>query len=141
MRDRRRFWVAWLQLASGAVVVFGLAMALLPDLAARGFGALLFADSRRLDTFGADARAYVDLLHAVLGAVLAGWGATLLALARGPIAHGDAGTVRIAALGLATWFVPDTAVSLLTGFWPNAVLNAVFAAALAIPLWALRRPA
>ena len=35
--------------------------------------------------------------------------------------------------------MPDTLYSLLSGFWPNAVLNAGFALLFAVPLLALRR--
>jgi integral membrane sensor domain MASE1 len=35
-------------------------------------------------------------------------------------------------------FVPDTLYSLASGFWPNAVLNSVFALVFALPLWATR---
>lgn len=41
-------------------------------------------------------------------------------------------------ISLVAWFVPDTLYSLASGFWPNAVLNSVFALVFALPLWATR---
>lgn len=41
-------------------------------------------------------------------------------------------------VSLVAWFIPDTAYSLLSGFWQNAVLNAGFVLLFAIPLAALR---
>jgi hypothetical protein len=40
---------------------------------------------------------------------------------------------------LTAWFVPDTVLSLWTGFWPNAILNLVIAAFFAMPLAATYR--
>jgi hypothetical protein len=37
------------------------------------------------------------------------------------------------------WFVLDTALSLVSGFWPNAVLNVVLAVLFAVPLAATYR--
>ena len=37
-------------------------------------------------------------------------------------------------VSLLAWFVPDTALSLLSGFWQNAALNLVFAVLFALPL-------
>jgi hypothetical protein len=44
------------------------------------------------------------------------------------------------AVSIAAWFVPDTAFSLWTGYWQNAVLNGVLALAFAIPLAATYGP-
>jgi len=38
------------------------------------------------------------------------------------------------AASLAAWYFPDTLFSLWTGYWPNAVLNSVFALLFAVPL-------
>ena len=45
---------------------------------------------------------------------------------------------NLIATPVVAWFIPDTAFSLWTGFWQNAVLNAVFALLFAIPLIATK---
>ncbi len=93
----------------------------------------------RIATFGTEAVAYISLVHAVLGAVMFGWGLALLFVVRGPFALGAKEGWRIVALSVAAWFIPDTAFSLWSGFWQNAVLNAVFLALFATPLAATYR--
>lgn len=51
-------------------------------------------------------------------------------------AAGEAMGWRIIALSVAAWFVPDTAYSLWSGFWQNAVLNLAFLILFAVPLGA-----
>ena len=43
------------------------------------------------------------------------------------------------AVSVGAWFVPDTACSLLSGFWQNGILNICFLVLFAIPLAATRR--
>ena len=127
-------WVAWLLAASVGVVLFGVILVVAPDLVRRGFSLLLLGDSQRLGAFSEDAVSYISLAHAVLGGVMVGWGCALVLVVRGPFAAGAAIGWRIIALSVAAWFVPDTAYSLWSGFWQNAVLNLVFLIVFAVPL-------
>ncbi len=132
------FWWRWLVAASVGVLLFGATMVVLPEPTALFFNLLLFA------TPGGDpalivAAPYLRFVYAVLGAVMVGWAVALLCLLYGPFRRGAREGWVAVAISLTAWFVPDTALSLWTGFWPNAVLNAVFAVAFAIPLAATRR--
>lgn len=118
------------------VVLFGLTLVVAPELSRIGFSALAFGDTRRIGSFGPAAVRYISLAHAVLGGVMMGWGVALVLLVRGPFASGDRIGWRIIALSVLAWFVPDTAYSLRSGFWQNAVLNLVFLVLFAVPLLA-----
>jgi hypothetical protein len=132
------FWINWLLAASAGVVAFGFVLVLAPALTVQGFSLLVYASSSRIDSFGTEQLRYISLVHAVLGGVMVGWGAALLYATKALLAAGSRVGWNIIALSLATWFVPDTAYSLVSGFWQNAVLNSVFLIAFAIPLWATR---
>lgn len=134
MRKPSSFWVAWLLVACAGVVLFGLALVLAPDLALRGFSLLVYADSQRLSSYGPEAVRYVSLAHAVMGGVMVGWGAALVLVVRGPFAGGERIGWKIIAVSVVAWFVPDTAYSLGSGFWQNAVLNLAFFSVFAVPL-------
>jgi hypothetical protein len=134
MKTGVRFWQRWLVVATSAVAVFGLALAVVPAFARVVFGLLIFGSASGIDALGAAAAPYIGLLHGVLGAVMFGWAIALLLIVLGPFARGDRGGWVILAVSLAAWFVPDTALSLWTGFWPNAVLNSAIAVLFAIPL-------
>lgn len=133
-----RFWVNWLSAASLGVALFGLALVAAPALTRQGFSRLVYATPAQLDQFGAEAARYISLAHAVLGGVMAGWGAALWLIVRGPLAQGQRVGWNIVAISLGVWFVPDTTYSLASGYWQNAVLNSVFLVLFALPLWATR---
>ncbi|MGA1411228.1 MAG: hypothetical protein ACO37W_15995 [Prochlorotrichaceae cyanobacterium] len=42
-------------------------------------------------------------------------------------------------ISLGSWFIPDTAYSIVSGYWQNAVLNIVFLSLFAAPLWIISR--
>lgn len=113
---------------------FGLFMVFAPALTRRGFGLIIYASAEYVESFGADAVTYISLAHAVLGAVMFGWGVVLFMLVRGPFARGEREGWYIIAISMLAWFIPDMAYSLWAGFWQNAILNLVFAVLFAVPL-------
>lgn len=121
--------------------LFGASLVLLPGLARQGFSLLMYGASGRIDGFGADAVAYVALLHGVLGAVMLGWALALLALLRRRWRAPAAGAWRIVALSVGSWFVVDTLFSASVGAWPNVALNSAFGALFAAGLALARRAA
>jgi hypothetical protein len=133
------FWSSWLLVVTLGVMVFGLALVLAPGLMRKGFSLLAYADTERIATFGAQAVAYISLMHAVLGAVMFGWGLALFFIVRGLFSRGAREGWQIVAVSVAAWFIPDTAFSLWSGFWQNALLNLVFVVLFAAPLAATYR--
>ncbi|MGD0858235.1 MAG: hypothetical protein ABR912_02840 [Terracidiphilus sp.] len=141
MKDSPRFlfWWSWLLVVTSGVLLFGIAMFAAPELTRQSFGLLLFSSSASIDNFGGPAVAYIALVHGVLGAVMCGWSAALLFVLLGPFRRGSKESWRTLFISLLAWFVPDTVFSLWSGFWQNAVLNAVLAALFAMPLAATHR--
>ncbi len=128
-----------LQVAIAGVMAFGLVLVFLPDLTCQGFSLLVRGDPHWLATqLPAEALAYVQLAHGVLGAVMFGWGLTLWLVQHGQDGLDARQRWQALALPLTAWYVLDTGFSLATGFWQNAVLNTVFAVAFAIPLILIR---
>ena len=129
-----RFWQRWLVVASAVVAVFGLLLVVLPSFARWLFGMLLFGSAQGIAELGAAAQPYLVLVHGVLGAVMFGWSIALLLVIVGPFARREWEAWRAIAASLACWFALDTALSLFTGFWPNALLNVALAVLFALPL-------
>ena len=119
--------------------MFGLVLVLFPGLTRQGFSLMIYSDAHRIARFGDEAVDYIELVHAVMGAVMVGWGTALLLILRGPFHRDPDEGARIIAISLTAWFIADTAFSLRSGFWENAVLNVAFAALFAIPLIGLHR--
>jgi hypothetical protein len=116
------------------LAVFGAALVLLPGTVTRLFAWIAYGSAERVVAFGPDAVAYVQLVHAILGAMTLGWALTLLAVVAWFWRLNPARAWLAVAAPAAAWFVLDTGYSLASGFWRNAVFNAAFALAFALPL-------
>lgn len=127
-------WVNWLLAVSAGVVLFGVVLVVAPGFARQAFSWLVYGDAARLGGFGSEAARYISLAHAVLGAVMVGWGAALVLVVKALVASGSMLGWRIVAGSVLAWFVPDTAYSLWSGYWQNAVLNLVFVVLFLVPL-------
>jgi len=119
-------WQAQMQLWCGAVMVFGLVL-MSGAFEATGQVANILFDI--LD--GPGPVTWDPVLRfslALMGAVTLGWGATVLAVVRGtgemPAAQALALWRGITA-ALLLWYVVDSALSVATGFWRNALSNTV----------------
>ncbi len=69
-----------------------------------------------------------------------GWGVALLCILLGPFRRGSREAWLTLVVSLAAWLIPDTTLSLWSGFWQNAVLNVVLAVLFAVPLAATKNP-
>ena len=132
------FWINWLLVVAAGVVAFGLALVLAPSVSRQGFSLLVYASSTYIDTFGHEKVRYISLAHAVIGGVMVGWGVAIFYVTKSLLARGERIAWNLVALSVGAWFIPDTLYSLISGYWQNAVLNTVFLALFALPLWATR---
>jgi hypothetical protein len=134
MNPKFGFWWRWLIVSASGVLLFGLSLVLLPAPMQRLFNLFYFSSSRADLSFGPAAVSYIRFVCAVLGSVMIGWSAALLFVLFGTFRRGLSEGWKLIAVSLAAWFLPDTAFSLLSGFWQNAVLNLAIALLFAIPL-------
>lgn len=90
-------------------------------------------DGARTPVFGPEMRFTLG----ILGAVTMGWAVTLYAAIKAGAERGAQGGPiwRLTALGVASWYVVDSALSIATGYPLNAVSNTVLAGAFLIPVW------
>ena len=135
------FWLTWLAVVTVGVTAFGLLLVVAPGVGRQGFSLLVFSSADRISEFGSEAASYIELAHAVMGSVMIGWGMALLLVLRGPMRRDLSEGLKIFAVSLLVWFIPDTTFSIASGFWQNAILNLLFAVLFAIPLIALFRQA
>lgn len=128
------FWWRWLVAADIIVIVFGATQSLLPNLVRQGFSLMVFGSADYMESFPPDAIRYITLAHAIMGAVMIGWGVSMMYTLLTQFRNGEwTGWISIA-IALTLWFIPDTVMSILTGFWQNAVLNIGFILLFVIPL-------
>lgn len=105
----------------------------------QGFSLLIYFDQGKMASFGQEATRYIALAHAVLGAVMFGWGLMLAIVVRTLFAAGQRMGWNMVAVSVGAWFIPDTSYSLISGFWQNAVLNSAFLFLFLVPLVATRK--
>ncbi|MDO8848277.1 MAG: hypothetical protein Q7W51_07840 [Coriobacteriia bacterium] len=139
MEGRFRFWTWWLAAVAVVAIAFGLSIVLLPDPMGRLFGGLYLSDPDGIAAFGHEAAGYIRFVSAVMGAVMAGWGAAILCVLALRFRPGNPDAWWVIAVSVLVWFIPDTAYSLSAGFWQNAVLNCGALILFAVPLAATYR--
>ncbi|MEM7091838.1 MAG: hypothetical protein AAF567_02450 [Actinomycetota bacterium] len=74
------------------------------------------------------------LANAILGGVMAGWGVMVWLLADRFVRSHPADVKHIVGVGILVWFVVDSAGSIASGGWLNAVVNVGYAALFVLPL-------
>lgn len=119
-------WQAQMQLWCGVVIVFGLVL----------MGGAFEATSAGVETLfaildGPGPVTWDPALRfslALMGAVTLGWGATTLAVVRGTGELPDAASLALwrgITMAILVWYFVDSALSVATGFWRNALSNTV----------------
>ena len=126
---------AWVFIITGAAFPLGVVLGL--DAGLAFFVDLVFWP---LDGAQNVATPEARLLASIAGGVIAGWGYTLLLLARHGLAEqGSEGWAWRAAMGgLLLWFALDGIGSIASGAWANVIGNLSFLFVLGIPLWLMR---
>ncbi len=117
------FWRGWLNVWGWLVIVFGLVLAGGGLDATDGPVEMLYGVLGNGAAF--DWTPHLRFSVALMGAVTMGWGLTFLATFMAAHRLGDqaAPVWRLATAGVLLWFVVDSALSVATGFWLNAVSN------------------
>lgn len=139
MTRRTGRWDVVLCVVLGAVAAYALALVVTGlTVADEVFDRLGFGpdDGGIVSSAGRD---HLRLVYGVLGAVIFGWVVALAALVVGPLGRREAWAWWAIVGAVTSWFVLDTGLSLVLGFAGHAAFNVVFAVALALPLWAIRR--
>lgn len=117
------FWRGWLNVWSVIVVAFGLVLAGGGLDATDGAVEMLYGVMGPPGGF--EWTPHLRFATALMGAVSLGWGLTFFAAFSAAHRLGDqAGPVwRLLTVAAMVWFVIDSALSVATGFWLNAVSN------------------
>ena len=133
------FWWYWLIGVTAGVVGFGLALVLTPNLMHRFFNWWFFSASKTNASLSDPATSYLAFTYGVLGAVMVGWAVALFAFLLGPFRRGEREGWYSLTFSIIIWFGLDSVLSLVAGFFENAILNAVFLLLFAVPLGATYR--
>ena len=130
-----KHWQNWFSAWAIFVALFGLVLAGGAFAATDGLTAALFT------LFGNPLPADIDTHHrfaiGLMGAVTMGWGLTYFATFKALFALEPAKAApiwRLVLMGSLVWYVIDSAISVATGIWMNAVSNTALLVLFLIPL-------
>ena len=131
-----RFWSNWLVVWCWGVLAFGvlLTTAAIPSIdgLVRVLFTLFAANPENAGMFDQPA---VRFGLGLQGALTIGWALTLFALIDAAKTIGAAAW-RALTISLLAWYAIDSAISVATGFWPNAISNTALMVAFAVPILA-----
>jgi hypothetical protein len=116
------FWRRWLIVAAGITGLAGLGLATLSVVGATGVYGTIFDLSFLPGDPPAPTGDVASFASGVTGAVMVGWAATMLVVARAGLAPSN---WRALTVGLSAWFVVDGVVSVAAGAVGNLILNGV----------------
>ncbi len=131
-----QFWRKWLIVVTGAVIVYGLCLILLPQVMHTLFNALFFSSSEVVRRLGEEADFFIALIYGVLGAVIVGWMTALMSILMSDFQRNTWNTIT---LSVVIWYILDTGFSLVIGSVSHALFNTLFFVLFAIPLGATYR--
>ena len=135
------FWRKWLFVVSIIFVVFGLALAFFNQ---SPFFDFLFNNQINPTFWGSssvphDAELFQQWVYGVLRAMLSGWGIFMAFIAYYPFRAKEKWSWNCIALGVAVWFIVDTAISLYFKVGFNALFNTLFLISIGLPLLFTRK--
>lgn len=113
----------WMRAVSVILVLFGLLYTL--------FGLKVLSDSH---IHFVQQSVLMHWESALYGAIMTGWGVTLLLVGRIAFKRNDRELKRLLFTGIAVWLVIEAGASIWLGVWPNAGVDLVVAILFAVPL-------
>jgi hypothetical protein len=127
-----KFWQKWILISGIFVSVFGVAMVL--NLTADGFNDQFDPVFWGEETPDIQIRNYQQWIIGVLGSVMVSWGIFIAFIAAIPFKRKEKWSRDCLLIGILSWYIVDTIISLLAGAGFNAILNTVFAVILLLPI-------
>ena len=135
--NAEKFWYGWLKAVAIIVTLFGVTLSVYTVISGDGIAVLNehIAKSFKLSPeFMMDIHDLQAWMIAIIGAVTAGWGITLLYLILVPLTRKEKWAWNAIMISMLVWFSLDTFISSYYGAHFNVVLNMVFAMQFVAPL-------
>jgi hypothetical protein len=136
--DQLNRWCNALLGSISLIALIGLLMIVPPQLSLSYFNFILYGSPDFPATMSEEGVRYTSLLYAFLGSVIIGWMILLAWIVHVPLRTGNRSAWNIIALSITLWFIIDSSVSVILGYWQNAVSNASLAILVMIPLAMIR---
>lgn len=124
VQDRAlNFWCNVMLAGIGLIILLSAFMILPPLPAISYFNFILFGHPTFPETMSDDGISYVTFTYGLLGCIMIGWMVPLIYLTNSLLRQGSAVALNVISLSLGIWFVTDSSLSIILGYWQNAVSN------------------
>lgn len=130
------FYKFWLKISAIAIAGFGpiLFLATMPAFTEPARWSLDLL-TWPIDGFPSYESAEIRFLSALTGGFLFGWGIMVWCLSAWVYDHAPEGVRKSLLVGACSWFVLDSAGSITSGNWPNALWNVLVLLLVVGPMW------
>lgn len=122
----------------GLITAIGLLMIIPPQPGVSYFNFILYGTPDFPDLMSDEGAQYASFLYALLACVMIGWMVPLAYLVHDPLRSGSRVAWNVIIFSIMGWFVIDSGVSLVFGYWQNALSNVSLALLVVLPLMLIR---
>ena len=134
-----KFWLGWLKITMGLIVIAGIILALFSDYL---FSDFLNTKINRIFFSGVPPLFQVDMLKkwmlGVSGAVMIGWGLSMLYVVNNPFKRREQWAWRSIFYPVLAWYLIDSSISTYFGVGFNVMINSILFLQIVAPLLFLR---
>ena len=127
-----KFWQKWLLVSGIIVSVFGISMVL--NINSERFNSLIDPVFWGNETPNIQVRNFQQWVYGVLGATMVSWGALIAFIAAIPFKRKEKWARNCVIIGILSWYILDTIISLKANVEFNAIGNTILAAILLVPI-------
>ncbi len=127
------FWQKWLLISGIFVSVFGISMVL--SINSGSFNSLIDPVFWGNETPNIQLRSFQQWVYGVLGATMVGWGILIAFIAAVPFKKKEKWSRNSILIGILSWYILDTSISLKANVEFNAIGNTVLAIIILMPVF------
>ncbi len=128
-----KFWQKWLLVSGIIVSVFGLSMVL--NINSERFNSLIDPVFWGNETPNIQVRNFQQWVYGVLGATMVGWGILIAFIAAIPFKKKEKWSRNCILIGILSWYILDTFISLKANVEFNAIGNTILAIIILMPIF------
>jgi len=128
-----KFWQKWLLVSGIIISVFGISMVL--NINSEKFNSLIDPVFWGNETPNIQIRNFQQWVYGVLGATMVGWGVLIAFIAAIPFKKKEKWSRNSIIIGILSWYIFDTSVSLKANVEFNAIGNTILAIIILMPIF------
>jgi len=128
-----KFWQKWLLVSGIIISIFGISMVL--NINSEGFNSHINPVFWGNETPNIQVKDFQQWIYGVLGATMVGWGIFIAFIAAFPFKKREKWSRNCITIGILSWYILDTFISLKANVKFNAIGNTILAIIILMPIF------